>query len=292
MAEKKGEQLMQEAEKKANGGSGFFSSLFSDPMRRAEEAAELYKEAAIQFKIGKAYARSGEAYMKAADQFTKCQLPHEAASVYIDAATSLKKESLEESLKCSILAAETYLNMGRFSMAAKQYKNVAEAYESQTSDLDSAMEYFQHAVEAYENDDAQTSADKLKLKLAEIYARKDRFADAYTAFEEVASRMIDNKLLRFGSKEFYLKAGICRLCAGDAIAARRAAEGYITAFPQFQDTREEKLLFGLLDAVDENDVEKFTEAVREFDSIQKLDAWGTTMLLKVKKTLEDEDDVL
>eukprot|EP00043_Microstomoeca_roanoka_P018016 m.190198 g.190198 ORF g.190198 m.190198 type:complete len:292 (-) comp16753_c1_seq3:1730-2605(-) len=289
MAEQKAREVLKLAEKKATGGSGFLSSLFSDPHRRAEEAAELYKDAAIQFKIAKLYKESGDAYRQAAAQFLKCELPHEAASVYIDAASSLKKESIEESLECSELAAETYLNMGRFSMAAKQYKSIGETYESQSSDLDAAIENYEKAVEAYESDDAQTTADKIKLKLAELYARKDRFEEAFTAFEEVVSRMTDNKLLMYGSKEYYLKAGICRLCGGDAIAARRAAEGYITAFPQFQDTREQKLLFGVLDAKDENDVEKFTQAVREFDEIQKLDAWTTTMLLKIKKSMEEED---
>lgn len=294
MSEQKAEELIRAAEKKMASGQGFFSSMFSDPNRKTEEAAELFKEAAIQFKIAKNYESSSNASTRAAELFEKLQLPHEAASCYVDAASAMKKESVEQSLQYTVLAANTYMNMGRFSMAAKQFKAVAEAYETQTSDLDSAIEYYQQAVEAYENDDASTSADKIRLKLAELYSRKDRFSDAYTTFEEVAARMTDNKLLRYGTKEHFLKAGICRLLDGDAIAARRAAEGYLTTSPQFADTREQRMLMGILDATDEGDLEAFQEAVREFDAIQPLDPWCTTMLLKLKNKLEksDEEDVL
>jgi alpha-soluble NSF attachment protein len=55
----------------------------------------------------------------------------------------------------------------------------------------------------------------------------------------------------------------------------------------FSDTRECTLLKELLDAVDEGDVEKFTNAVFEFDQISKLDKWKTTILLRIKTHLND-----
>ena len=55
----------------------------------------------------------------------------------------------------------------------------------------------------------------------------------------------------------------------------------------FSDTRECTLLKELLDAVDEADVEKFTNAVFEFDQISKLDKWKTTILLRIKTHLND-----
>ncbi|KAL8102789.1 hypothetical protein AgCh_027350 [Apium graveolens] len=47
-------------------------------------------------------------------------------------------------------------------------------------------------------------------------------------------------------------------------------------------------------AVDDEDVMKFTDAIKEFDSMTKLDVWKTTLLLRVKellkaKEIEDED---
>ena len=44
MSEQKAEELIRAAEKKMASGQGFFSSMFSDPNRKTEEAAELAKE--------------------------------------------------------------------------------------------------------------------------------------------------------------------------------------------------------------------------------------------------------
>ncbi|XP_028839555.1 alpha-soluble NSF attachment protein-like [Denticeps clupeoides] len=45
----------------------------------------------------------------------------------------------------------------------------------------------------------------------------------------------------------------------------------------------------LLDAHEEQDVDAFTDAVKDFDSITRLDQWQTSMLLRIKKTVRDEE---
>jgi alpha-soluble NSF attachment protein len=41
--------------------------------------------------------------------------------------------------------------------------------------------------------------------------------------------------------------------------------------------------------VDEEDVVKFTDVVKEFDSITPLDSWKTTLLLRVKEKLKAKE---
>jgi alpha-soluble NSF attachment protein len=41
----------------------------------------------------------------------------------------------------------------------------------------------------------------------------------------------------------------------------------------------------LLAAFEEEDVEKYTNVVAEYDNMTRLDAWYTTMLLRIKKQL-------
>ena len=45
----------------------------------------------------------------------------------------------------------------------------------------------------------------------------------------------------------------------------------------------------LADACEEGDVEKFSQVLAEYDSMTKLDAWKTGILLKVKKRIPEED---
>ena len=95
-------------------------------------------------------------------------------------------------------------------------------------------------------------------------------------------------------KRYYLKAGLCRLCAeaGEAVGARRAADEYVRKFAQFRDSREQKFLMQLIEAVDAQDADAFTHHVAEYDAVSTLDAWYTTVLLVIKKSLQQEDDLL
>ena len=45
----------------------------------------------------------------------------------------------------------------------------------------------------------------------------------------------------------------------------------------FCDSREAKLLDSLIEAIEEEDVDKFTNVTYEYDSISKLDNWKTTL---------------
>jgi alpha-soluble NSF attachment protein len=45
-----------------------------------------------------------------------------------------------------------------------------------------------------------------------------------------------------------------------------------------------------VDAVEAGDVEAFSTALQEFDRMTKLDEWKTSLLLRVKKSIEDEED--
>jgi alpha-soluble NSF attachment protein len=62
--------------------------------------------------------------------------------------------------------------------------------------------------------------------------------------------------------------------------------------PSFGDSRECKLLSDIAAACEEQDVDAFTNAVYEFDSVQKLDSGLTTMLLGVKNNLKAGPDIL
>jgi alpha-soluble NSF attachment protein len=56
-----------------------------------------------------------------------------------------------------------------------------------------------------------------------------------------------------------------------------------TTFPS---TREAKFVNALAEAMEAADVEMFTGAVVEFDSVTKLDNWKTGLLLKIKREME------
>lgn len=59
----------------------------------------------------------------------------------------------------------------------------------------------------------------------------------------------------------------------------------------FADSRECKLLVDLAAAMEAGDEGVFTDVVKEYDSMSRLDQWKTTLLLRAKKrcVAEEED---
>ncbi|MCI10531.1 alpha-soluble NSF attachment protein 2-like, partial [Trifolium medium] len=89
-------------------------------------------------------------------------------------------------------------------------------------------------------------------------------------YEDIARQSLSNNLLKYGVKGHLLNAGICQLCKGDVIAITNALERYQDLDPTFSGTREYRLLADVAAAIDEEDVAKFTEVVKEFDSMTPL----------------------
>jgi len=47
----------------------------------------------------------------------------------------------------------------------------------------------------------------------------------------------------------------------------------------------------LTEAFESADIDKFTDAIAEFDSMTRLDQWKTTLLLRSKKRIQARDEV-
>ena len=96
--------------------------------------------------------------------------------------------------------------------------------------------------------------------------------------------------MKWSVKEYLLKAGICHLASTDMVAANRALESYRELDPSFSQTREHQLLVDLAESAEEGDQEKFADKLFQFDQLTKLDKWKTTLLLRVKESIEEKGD--
>jgi alpha-soluble NSF attachment protein len=74
------------------------------------------------------------------------------------------------------------------------------------------------------------------------------------------------------------------------VESGRALESYRELDPTFASTREHQLLADLLEAVEKNDQESFSEKLYMFDRMSTLDQWKTTMLLRVKNNIEEAEE--
>lgn len=287
--EEKAVGLIAQAEKKVKSSQGFLGGLFGGTSK-LEDAAELYISAGNMFKMAQKWSAAGKAFMEAAQLQITLQSKHEAGQRFVDAGNCFKKTDVEEAVRAFEMAINIYTDMGRFTMAAKHHITVAEIHEGNSSDLEKAIFHYEQAAQYYRGEESNSSANKCLLKVAMYSAQMEEYAKALEIYEQVAADAIESSLLKYSAKEYFFKAALCHMCI-DIVEAQRAVDKYCDMYPAFQDTRECKLLRTLLEAKEEENVESFTEAVKEYDSISRLDQWLTTILLRIKKGMNEEPDL-
>uniref|UniRef100_A0A8C5R122 NSF attachment protein alpha n=1 Tax=Leptobrachium leishanense TaxID=445787 RepID=A0A8C5R122_9ANUR len=288
--EKEALQLLAEADKKVKSSQSFFSGLFGGSSK-VEEACELYARAANMFKMVKNWNAAGSAFCQAAQLHLQVSSKHDAATNFVDAGNAFKKSDPQEAINCLLRAIEIYTDMGRFTIAAKHHISIAEIYEAELVDIEKAIAHYEQAADYYKGEESNSSANKCLLKVATYAAQLEQYQKAVEIYEQVGTSAMDSPLLKYSAKDYFFKAALCHFCI-DMLNAKLAVQKYEEMFPAFTDSRECKLLKKLLDAHEEQNLDNYTDAVKEYDSISRLDQWLTTMLLRIKKTIQGEEEDL
>ncbi|XP_055880310.1 alpha-soluble NSF attachment protein-like [Biomphalaria glabrata] len=288
--EQKALQLIAEAEKKLKSSKGLFNSLFGGGGSKQEEACDLYVRAANAFKMAKKWPQAGKAFEEAALLQIALGSKHEGATHYVEAGNCYRKADANAAVSAIHKAIEIYTDMGRFNIAAKHHITVAEIYENELSDMEKAVQNYEQAADYYKGEESNSSANKCLLKVAQFSATLENYEKAIEIYEQVAVSSMDNSLLKYSAKDHFFRASICHMCM-DTANATLAVKKYEEMFPAFADSRECKLVKKLLEAIEAENVDQFTEVLKEYDSISRLDPFLTTLLVRVKKQLSAEPDL-
>ncbi|MCJ1472055.1 vesicular-fusion protein S17 [Lambiella insularis] len=282
--------LLQKADKALSGaGSGF--SFFGGRSEKFENAADLYTQAANAFRLQKQGKEAGLAFERAASIQTK-QLnePDDAANTLTEAFKCYRKTDPEDAARVLQQAINHYTGKGNFRRAATHQQNLAEVYELEIGDQKRAVEAYEVAAGWFESDNAEALANKLFLKVADLAALEGDYYKSIEHYEKVAKSSVNNNLMKWSVKDYFLKAGICHLASGDTVATSRALESYRDLDPSFPSTREHQLLVDLAEAVEQGDQEVFADKLFQYDQFSKLDKWKTTILLRVKNGIEEKGE--
>lgn len=276
----KGREYVEKADKRLKAFSLFGSGS------KTEDATELLEKAATQFKLGKSWEEAAKTYVRLTELHKKLESPSDAANAWVEASRAYQKAGSPESAKCLRQAISVYTEMGRLGMAARHIKTLAEDIEKSGA-KEEAMQYYTQAAELFAAEDSSSEASKCRQKVAFFSAELGDYGTAIEIFEDVARAAVDNNLLKFSARGHLLNAGICHLAGTDTIGIQRAIEKYEDIDLQFAGSREGNLLRELAAALDEGDPQKFADQLAEYDSMTRLDAWKTSILLKVKKRIEE-----
>jgi len=285
--EHKARQKLAEAQKKSKGGGGFFSFLSG---AKTDEAADLFIQAGNLFKICKLWKDAGDAFVRSAELHSSMgDQKHDTASNYAEAANCYRKVNPQLAVDCLQKTVDIYTDMGRFNMAAKNHTTIAELYETECPDMEQCMNHYQKAADYYKGEESKSSATKCLVKVAQYAAQLEQYRNAIKVFEEIACWEADHPTLKYAAKNHFFQALLCHLCM-DLLDTQHALKRYEEVSPSFADSREYKLVKDLISALEQEDVEQFTAAIQAYDRISRLDEWHTNLLVKVKRSIGDDEE--
>jgi len=283
------QELLAKARKKKTASSGGFASFFggSSKTSNLEEARELFVSAANAFKAEKAFKDSADAFVEAGDCALQANEKDDAANDFWNAAKAYKKTHPELAVRSLKRTIQLYVEKGRFRQAADREKEIGQIYQQDGGDLEAALASFEQAGDWYSGEDATATANACYKDVADIAAQLNHFDKAIEKFELVAENSLTSPLTRYSVKEYYFKAGLCHLAKGDVVQATRAIDHYQQQDNTFSGTRECKFLMEIMESLNQNDQESFTQHVVKYDSLTKLDNWKTAILLKIRQTITE-----
>lgn len=278
--------LMREAEKKYKGG--FLKSLTSSKEERAESAMDLIKQAANIYKLAKDWENAANAYLRCAQ--IEQDIKEDPSDMYIEASTMQKKYNSAVAVKTMQLAIESLCTKGKISQAARIQKGIGETYEADKQYILAAKAY-SDAVQLYDTEgERNTTTNNILLKVPElrIVAEENRehVAEAIKIYEQVANKYLENRLTAASAKDLFFRASILHLAIDDTVGAANALEKYADLDPTFGTSREAKFARALIKAMEDKNVQAYSDECWEFNNITPLDRWKTTVLNRAKAHLE------
>lgn len=132
------------------------------------------------------------------------------------------------------------------------------------------------------------------MKCADLSALDVDYKKAIKLYDNIIKNLLGNSLSRWSLKDYFFKVVLCVLCMDDVIEANKRTDQFLQDDPSWAQSREYKLLQGILESIDLGDIEGFSDKVFDYDQFSKLDKLKTQLLLKIKNSVvaKDDDDLL
>lgn len=295
MSESQARSLVDEAEKKLTKFS-FFTS--KEEVR--EKSRDKFLQAATLFKTNENFADAARAYKRAADLSLQNKDELSYADDMLNAGAMLRKAkdpAYEDTLSVVV---DLYDKNGKYSNASKVCQTLAEAGGPNSS------EWFKRAVQYLRSEGSKHSANDLIAKMTAGLVDAGNYEAACREYENLGKMYLDEHLTRGNARKYFFMALLCRIACTSSSSLMESVELLSAQFQQYQEldtqftdlTREHMLITGIIQALENEDEDGYTDAYMEYDSICPLDLTKKKLLLRGKQALRkatgaaeaDDDD--
>jgi alpha-soluble NSF attachment protein len=275
----------------AEGCLGRMSLFGFGKTQKHADAAEKYKDAGNSYKMGEDFRSAAAMYELASDNFKVGESDTDTVSMMVEAATCYEKTDKVKCVEAYQKAIEFYNIQGRWQRSSQYLKKVAEVYEGE-GDIEQAMSAYEEAASMYANDGKPSQAQSCNLKIAGMATSAEMYDRAAKIYGEIGITCMDSNLGKYAAKGHFFNAALCHLAIGDVVQIQNKVEEFKNVDFSFGTSRECQFIDQLVEAVAENNSQAYAQACADFDRISPLDHQKTTILMKGKShIMEDNDEV-
>jgi len=263
---------------------------FTSKRTKQANAAGHYLSAANKYKTAKQHKKSARAFEMHAQALENLgDSMFRICDSYKNAAVQLKLAKDPACMDMYDRAVNVLCDQGKHSQAAKMCKEMGELAAT-AKEYEDALMHYEKAMDLYQADDYKVQARRCLEQLAELHVRKDPpdFSNSADLFEQLGKESLQTKLTRSRARQFFFKAAICVIAAGDAVLAREKGDLFLRLDPSLGTGREGKLMQTLIKALEDFDVTTYSQSVRDYNDIYEFDPWHVKVLLAGRSHIDPD----
>lgn len=296
-------ELQAEAKKRQSKATSIFSKIGGHTKRAQaqEEAESMFAKAGAMFLDLREFIEAAYCFMDASKMASSV---YTSASLDVEAAKAWRSGNEPEMAAQSYAKAiATFATKGPQRRAALVTEELADMYK-ELGQFEYSLKNYNRAILLYEQQHENTAAAKARIAAADVAVqgakKPEDYVFAIQFYEKAAQDCAEDAAIgahseRYKLKRYFLKSGLCYLAAGDLIGIKGAITNKYTRWDRaFSGSLEFRLLKELIVAFEEQNVNKFEQAMFKYDSKQKLDKWHLNLALKAKQQLnrKPQDELL
>ena len=265
-------------------------SLFSDREAKLDKAMDYYKKASTKFIENQDFWNFSLLAEKIGDEYFKINDTIVALEYYTNAQKYYLNLNIDKYLDITInKIIPLHIENNNVKKIGNAYHQLAKLLKG-SSEHEKIIGYFQKAISYLET---EKSHDLLNCYTDFTYylLNNGDINCAMHYIELIIEQTTDSALLVYRAIEYIFMYLLCAMTTNDTILVKKKLDEYCELVPRFIDSPSCKLIENLNETYENNDIDKFTDFVYEYNLIYKLKPCEVTLLLKIKKNIKSNSEI-
>jgi hypothetical protein len=264
-------------------------SIFNDKEIKMNKAMTYFKIALREFVEKTDFLSYAELSEKIGDKYIKINNNYDALQYYKNAQ---KHYLTQDSTKFINLTIDKIIPLciekNDIAAVGKYYYQIAKLCKDEGDQY--TKQYFDNALKYLESE-KNSDLYNCYIDYAIFLMESNDIDSAIYYLEQIMIYIDDKPILIFGVGKYIFLILLCYLSKGDIVLTKRKLDEYCDKYSIFIDSIQHKLIIKLIQSYDENDIDKYSTDLFEYNQIKKLDKIEVGLCITIKNNMLADNEV-